>query len=445
MTAIKPLQVAVLGGGLAGLVAALRLAEVGHAVTVYEKYPTFGGLAAAFRVRGNFLERFYHHIFATDIDLLDLLEELGLQDRLAWHRDENGAWREGRFHSFSPAWKVLLWPELSLGSRWRLAFWSKWVSLRKDWRPYDRVAAGAWIRKHMGEEVWRVMWEPLFRAKFGAHAESVGMTWFFGRLSARFGPAKKGAPRGKLGYLMGSTQVLVDALLERLKAHRVELRASEPVLAVLGEGGRVTGVRTRRGSFPCDAALATFATPEFLRTAGHLLPEALRRDLESFRYHGAVVAVLELKRGVAQAYWTSILDTRLPFLALIEHTRMIGPEHYGNGHLLYVARYLDTAEPFFKAPDAEILEAYYRDLKRVLPDFDPELVEKAHVMRADHAQPIVTTGYGARIPGHRLPLKGLYLANMTQIFPEDRGMSYSVALGKKAARLLNEDAAQLSA
>jgi hypothetical protein len=47
------------------------------------------------------------------------------------------------------------------------------------------------------------MWEPLFKAKFGAWADKISMTWFYGRLSARFGPAKEGAPRGCLGYIKG--------------------------------------------------------------------------------------------------------------------------------------------------------------------------------------------------------------------------------------------------
>jgi protoporphyrinogen oxidase len=150
-----------------------------------------------------------------------------------------------------------------------------------------------------------------------------------------------------------------------------------------------------------------------------------------------------MARSVTPYYWTNVLDKAKPFLAVIEHTRMIGPEHYQGAHILYLARYLDTADPFFKAPDAEVLAAYYEAVRDVLPGFDPAVVQKAHVMRADYTQPIVTPGYGGRIPGHRLPVKGLYLANMTQIFPEDRGMSYSVGLGRTAARLIGEDAALL--
>lgn len=439
----RPLRVGVVGGGLAGLVAAWDLARAGHRVSLYEKYPSVGGLAGAFSLRGTHLERFYHHIFATDVDLLELVEQLDLKSALVWHPENNANWREGVSTPISPAWRLLLWRQLGWLSRLRLGFWSKWASLQKDWRPYDDVTAKDWILRHMGEEVWRVMWEPLFAAKFGAYADQVSMTWFYGRLSARFGPTRPGFPKGQLGYLMGSTQVLVDALTARLAALGVEIKTGHPVTQLLGGPARVTGLRSRGVDADFDAVLCTCATPELLEQAGDVLPPALLEQLGQVRYHGSVVAVLELSRSVSGAYWTNVLDKDKPFLAVIEHTRMIGPEHYQGAHILYAARYLDTQEAFFRAPDAQVLEEYYRHLKDVIPAFDPAYVTKAHVMRADYTQPIVTPGYGRRLAPHRLGVPGLYLANMAQIFPEDRGMSYSVALGHKAAALIGEDRASL--
>lgn len=430
------LKIAIVGGGVGGLTAGLDLAEAGHQVTIFEKYPVFGGLASAFPIRGNHLERFYHHIFATDLDILALIDRLGLQDKLVWTPENSGNWHQGRFASISPAWKLLLWSDLSLWSRFKLAFWSKWVSLQKDWRPYDKVTAKAWILEHMGQQVWEVMWEPLFKAKFGAWADKISMTWFYGRLSARFGPAKEGAPRGCLGYIKGSTQVIVDALLERLKAKGVELRPSHPVKALRVENGRVLGVSSKSGDEDFDRVIITCATPEFLGFAADALPQPLRSDLEQFKYYGSVVAVLELKQSVSPVYWTNILDTAKPFLAVIEHTHMMPPSEYQGAHILYLARYLDTQDAFYRAPEAEVLATYYQHLKDVCPAFDPALVEKAHVMRADYTQPLVTPGYGGHIPGMKLPVQGLYLANMTQIFPEDRGMSYSIGLGGKVAALV---------
>jgi len=298
------------------------------------------------------------------------------------------------------------------------------------------VTAKDWITATMGERVWKVLWQPLFKAKFGKHWDEISMTWFFGRIKARFGHSKKGAPTGHLGYLMGSTQVMVDALEAKLKARKVRMLSSHSVKRILAENGAVTGVETKDGVEAYDQVLVTCATPLLLQMASEILPPALKADLEQFLYHGSVIAVLELKESLSPHYWLTILDDSMPFLAIIEQTKMIGPENYQGRHIMYLAKYLDTAEPFYRLGNAEVLKEYYAQLKRVFPRFDESMVIQAHVMKAEYTQPIVTMGYGSRIPPHRLPVQGLYLANMTQIYPEDRGMSYSIGLGGKVAALV---------
>lgn len=435
------MKVAVIGGGLAGMCAALDLSAAGHQVTIYEKYPNFGGLASAFDIAGTKLERFYHHVFSTDLDLLNLVDELGLQDKMRWSADDNGNFFEGKIYTTSPAWRLLLFPPLGILDRLRLAFSAKYLSFLKDHRPFEAVTARDWITKAMGERVWKVMWEPLFKSKFGRHASNISMTWFFGRIKARFGPSKKGAPTGNLGYLMGSTQVMVDALEARLKSNGVRLLSSHPVRRICAENGKISGLETKDGFEACDQVLVTCATPLLLDMEQGILPAKLRSDLEQFIYHGSVIAVLELKQSLSPHYWLTILDSALPFLAIIEQTRMIGPEHYQGRHIMYLAKYLDTAEPFFALGNDGVLKEYYSQLKKVFPAFEESMVEKAHVMRADYTQPIVTMGYGSRIPPHKLPVEGLYLANMTQIYPEDRGMSYSIGLGRRVAAMMLKEKA----
>ena len=48
-------------------------------------------------------------------------------------------------------------------------------------------------------------------------------------------------------------------------------------------------------------------------------------------------------------------------------------------------------------------------------------------------QPIVTLGYKDRIPPLATGAPGLWLANTTQVYPEDRGTNYAVRLGEQAA------------
>ena len=57
------------------------------------------------------------------------------------------------------------------------------------------------------------------------------------------------------------------------------------------------------------------------------------------------------------------------------------------------------------------------------------------------AQPIVTVGYAQRIPPVRTPARGLFLANTTQVYPEDRGTNYSVDLGNRIAATVIADLA----
>jgi hypothetical protein len=79
-------------------------------------------------------------------------------------------------------------------------------------------------------------------------------------------------------------------------------------------------------------------------------------------------------------------------------------------------------------------------LKKINPAFDPAWIERKIVFRADAGQPVITCNYSERIPDHRTPLKGLYLANTLQIYPEDRGTNYAVRLGKIISRIVDEDA-----
>ena len=78
------MKVAVVGGGVAGMMAAYRLRQKGHDVELFEAAPELGGLVRTFQTAGDPLECFYHHIFSTDTAILGLIDELGLSDRLVW-------------------------------------------------------------------------------------------------------------------------------------------------------------------------------------------------------------------------------------------------------------------------------------------------------------------------------------------------------------------------
>ena len=83
-------RIGIIGGGVAGLAAAYELAGAGNAqVHIFENGPELGGLAAGFKGRTSWewpLEKFYHHLFTNDDDIMRLTETIGAGDLLQIHR-----------------------------------------------------------------------------------------------------------------------------------------------------------------------------------------------------------------------------------------------------------------------------------------------------------------------------------------------------------------------
>ena len=58
------------------------------------------------------------------------------------------------------------------------------------------------------------------------------------------------------------------------------------------------------------------------------------------------------------------------------------------------------------------------------------------MFKAPYAQPVVTLDYPGHIPGHVTPLPNVYMANMFQVYPQDRGQNYSVKMANEVAELM---------
>ena len=84
-----------------GLAAAYELTKAGHYAQVFEQAPFLGGQASTFEVGGGRLERGYHHLFLSDVDITDLIHELGLEEKLAWLESKVGLFYGGEVWSFA--------------------------------------------------------------------------------------------------------------------------------------------------------------------------------------------------------------------------------------------------------------------------------------------------------------------------------------------------------
>jgi protoporphyrinogen oxidase len=413
---------AVLGAGALGLTAALRLAQRGHRVTVFEREPLPGGLAAGFEIEpGMWLEKFYHHLFRSDRHAIGLVRELGLEDRLVWRSPLTATLRDGRIHQLDSPASLLRFSPLPVADRLRMGAVLAALKTMPNPALLEGATAADWIRRWMGRRPYEVVWEPLLRAKFGTAAGEIAMPWFWARVHDR---------TQQLGYLRGGFQQLYARLAERVRELGGETRFGTAVNGVRTAEGGALRVETDDGSESFDRVISTLATRLTARLAPEL-PAAWRERYEWGRAYGAHCLVLALDRPLTNVYWLNVNDPGFPFMALVEHTNYRPAAEYGGRRLVYLGNYRAMDDPLMSAPREAVTSEFLSHLPRINPAFEPSWVTESWCFVAPFAQPIVTAEFRRHIPPFRTPLNGLFLASMFQVYPHDRGQNYSVRLAER--------------
>lgn len=347
-----------------------------------------------------------------------------------------GLYRDGRVYDFVTPIDLLRFRPLGIIDRVRLGLVSLYLRRYENWRALEGVMARDWVVKYGGKRSYDAIWGPMLKNKFGSYSDKVGMVWLWGKLHLRL--SSRQGEKERLGYMCGSFGLLIDALRDRIVAAGGEIYTSTPVDKVDVENGRASGIEAGGRVHPCDAVIAAVPSDVFLGIAPGLPPEYASKVM-SAKYLGAVVLVLTLNRSMSRFYWMNISDADFPFVAVIEHTNFVDPSAYGGRHVVYISNYLPTDSRMYSMSVEQLLSEYWPHIKEIAPDFNVGWIVDKEVFRAEAAQPIIGTNYSSRIPEHATPVGGLFLANSTQIYPEDRGMNYSVRLGRDVARLVGGD------
>ncbi len=427
------MRTAILGGGALGLTLALRLAQRGEEVVVMEKETMPGGLAAGFPIGDVYLEKFYHHLFRSDTTMIALINELGLGDRLEWHAPKTSSLVDGKPYAFRPLDILLRFRPLPFVDRVRLGAVSAYLKLRRSHEPFERFTAADWMARWMGKRAYEIVWQPILESKFGDYYPQISMAWMWSRLHCR---------SFSLGYMRGGFQQVYEALVREVRAHGGEVRLGCEVLnaKLASEGASASGgwhVSSKVGAEAreetYDRVISTLPT----RLTFRLIPELPQEFRERYDWglaYGAHCLIVALKQPLSDVYWLQFTDRGYPFLAAVEHTNMMPAAQYGGRHLLYLGNYLPMTHPLFKQSKEEVLASYLPHLKRINPLFSPDWVTESWMFAAPFAQPIVTRDFPAHIPPHETPLPNLWLANMFQVYPQDRGQNYSVAMAERLVK-----------
>jgi protoporphyrinogen oxidase len=401
------MKICVIGAGLSGLTAAYELSKDAD-VDVLERDGVLGGCLSSYRLNGSWIERYYHHCFAGDRNLLSLLDELGLGEDLEWRSGSTGYVVDGTIYPLTTPLEILRYPHLSLADKMRLG----WLTLRANRYDVERLddeTAVRFIERTLGERIYRQFFEPLLRSKFGERRMEVSAAWLISRIAIR---SDRGAQGERLGYLKGGFHRLIDGLEEELLARGATVMTGTPATRLDRQDGGwlVNGTRY-------DAVISTIPPQLLAAIGGPSLPE--------IPYQGAACMTIGLDREVTDGiYWLNLRD-EAPYGAVVGHTNFVPSDRYGE-HLVYLASY------FMGNPPADLEERMLADF---LQRFNvPSDAIHWHKLAVDPAAgPVYTTGYRRLIPPYRQ--EGIFLAGMFSRpnYPE-RSMEGSITAGIEVAR-----------
>lgn len=425
-------DIAIIGAGIGGMAAAYDLARAGHSVTIYESAGQVGGLASGFKEPhwDWSVEKYYHHWFASDRHMLGLIDELGWSDDVIFRRPYTVMYYRGKFYPFDAIPQMALFPGLGWGlNKIRFGLVGLYLKLTGNWRALERVTVDEWMRKMAGDRVYELMWEPLMNGKFGErYAKTVNMAWLWARIKAR---------TTRLGTFRGGFQAFADRFAGRLCEMGVQIHLNAAVTQIRPvEGG--LELSTPEGVRRFDRILVT-TSPALLARLTPDLPQNYLHGLLSLKSMGAVVTILALDHPLSKEgyYWYNIPKSAgFPFLAVVEHTNFLSPEHFGGEHIVYLGDYLEPDHEYFRLSKEELLERFLPALTRINPDFKPEWVRKSWLFRTAYAQPVPEVNHSRNIPAIQTPIPDLYFASMSQVYPWDRGTNFAVEIGRRAARLM---------
>ncbi|MFA6396703.1 MAG: NAD(P)/FAD-dependent oxidoreductase [Sulfurimonas sp.] len=433
----KKKQVAIIGGGFAGLSAAYHLGKEGVEVTLYEREKTLGGLAGGFSLLGMPLEKAYHFFYKTDHHLLGFAEELGIKDKAAFYNSSISTYYDGKLYPFMTAKDLLMFTPLSFVDRVRAGVVVVYLQFLKNWKPLSKVTAYDWLTKWAGKNVTRVIWEPLLKGKFNKYYKVIAMSWLWRRIQIRAVSKDKGESVEKLGYLHGGFMSIVDAAEQKIREFGGTIITEQGIDRIESNpDGAIVVANGKRQRF--DAVIATVPSPAFARLTqeNSEITSEYADKLKSIDYLGAVIMVFVTDQLISPYFWHNINDSKIPFLVLLSTSALVGTDSFKGKHIYYVGAYVPVEHRYFSETDDEIMNEWKGGLKRMFGHFDATQILAEKLFRFKDAQHIVGTDYIDKIPAYQSPIANVYLANFSQIFPDDRGTNYAIEEGKKITTLV---------
>lgn len=419
------MKIAIIGAGFTGLSAAYNLLEQGHDVVVFEKEKEPGGLAIGYKEKNwNWtLEKHYHHWFTNDSSVLNLAKKIN--HKVIIKRPKTSVLIDNKIFQFDSPKEVLLFPKLPVLDRLRMGAVLGFIKFNPFWKPMEKINAVTFLPKTIGEKGYKMIWEPLFKNKFGEYAKDISLAWFWARLSKR---------TPSLAYPEGGFLEFANHLTSEIRKKGGKVYFDSTVEKISEEKKVIIKIKNNLQEF--DKVIFTLPSFLFLQITENL-PANYKDKFSKLKGLGATNMVLRLKKPFLPdgTYWLNVCDLNSPIMAVVEHTNFMESKNYGNEHLLYLGNYLSPNSERFNMTKEETLKLFDKYLIKINPEYKKYLIG-FEFFKVPFGQPIIPRNYSKIIPPFNTPFKNIYLANIEQVYPWDRGTNYAVELGEKITKFI---------
>ena len=429
-------EIAIVGSGFLGLTLALRLAEQGNRVTVFESAPEIGGLASAWKIGDVIWDKHYHVTLLSDSFTRKIVEEIGLGREFEWVETKTGFYTDGKLVSMSNTLEFLKFPPLDLLSKFRLGGTIFYAARVKNWKALEKISVEDWLTGLSGKKTFEKMWKPLLKAKLGEAYKETSAAFIWATIARMYAARNSGLKKEMFGYVRGGYAKILEKFAEHLKERGVEIRLDSVVLGARTQSDNDTKINLEYQTK--DSEPKTLDFDKIILTcpsniAGKILPQLTdgeKQKLENIKYQGIVCASVLMKNPLSNFYVTNITD-ETPFTGIIEMSALVDKKEFGGNALVYLPKYVAPDDKLFEKTDAEIEENFVSALEKMYPHFKREDVVEFKISRVRNVFPIPTLHYSANVPGVKTSIENVFVVNSAQITNGTLNVNETVQLAER--------------
>lgn len=400
------------------MAAALKLARKGIRSVILEGAPGPGGLGGVSRVDGVEVETFYHHYKPEDVHILDLIEELGLGDRLHWRKTRMGFYIGGDIQPLSGPLDLLRFRHLSFPNRIRFGLGVLRARMI-DGEALEGLNAKEWVERSFGREVYQRIMKPMLLNKFGIDPSEISAGFLQGRIKGLSTTKKTTRAGEEYAYLRGGLAPLAARMVEALGSAGT-LRTGARVTRFTHDEGRFTATTEDGRTVQAPTVINTLPLHVFDRIEKNFPFET------RIRYQRVVCAIFSVEEPLTDYYWVNILDPEISFRVLVNQSRL--SDYHST--IVYCGNYLPPGHAMFDEPDDAILARYHDDLGKL---FGRVTVRDRSIARTRYATPVFDRHFAANSAGLDSIRPGMVFAGNVKIYPRSRTVSSVIGTGYEAA------------